>query len=71
MYPLQQVDLVRQWTTGYGNGGEREFDVDRALYRASGESIERVGEVRRFFDVLCEVSLRSDRAHIVNLMEIP
>ncbi|KAJ9099597.1 hypothetical protein QFC20_005663 [Naganishia adeliensis] len=54
VYPLQQVDLVRHWTMGYAIGGERGFDVDRALYRASGESIERVGEVRRFFDVLCE-----------------
>ena len=57
MYPLQQVDLVRHFTRGYAFAGSRDFDVDRALYRASAESIERVGEVRRFFDVLCEVSL--------------
>lgn len=56
MYPLQQADLIRQWTTEYASAPGTEFELDRALYRASGESIERLGQVRRFFDVLCEVS---------------
>ncbi|KAI5451905.1 N-alpha-acetyltransferase, non-catalitic subunit [Naganishia albida] len=59
VYPLQQADLIRQWMTEYASAPGTEFELDRALYRASGESIERLGQVRRFFDVLCE-NIRMD-----------
>lgn len=56
MYPLQQADLLRQWTREYASPAGRDFELDRTLFLAAGESIERVGAVRRFFDALCEVS---------------
>lgn len=55
-YPLQQSALLSQWMSEYSHDGSSDFNLDRTLYRASAASMDKLIEVREFFDVLSEVS---------------